>query len=169
MENNPLTYAEKQDEVILREMIISFDKSYGRYFIDSAERWRKTDEKKEEENKARMEEEAMVREDTEIIRLENLEKKKQDDIHTKFTEEHYPLPSWKITNKKNDFRIKPNYDFTTKNIIQDIPLKKGGIITLNDFEKVVTSNDVIDDGITYEEPNYQNYSEMIPSFNKLPK
>jgi hypothetical protein len=73
--------------------------------------------------------------------------------------------------------------FTTKNIvlnnnnlltekemndIQNIPLKKGGIITLNDFEKVVTSNNNNDDYITYEDPNPQNHSEFIESWNKLP-
>jgi hypothetical protein len=72
MENNPLTYAEKQDEVILREMIICFDKSNGRYFIDSAERWREIDEKKKEENRIRMEEEALKKRDTGLIRLEKL-------------------------------------------------------------------------------------------------
>jgi hypothetical protein len=56
-------------------MIICFDKCYGRYFIDSAERWRKIDEKKEENNRIRIEKEAMAKEDIEIIRLENLKKK----------------------------------------------------------------------------------------------
>jgi hypothetical protein len=56
-------------------MIICFDKCYGRYFIDSAERWRKIDEKKKEDNEIRIEKEAVAKEDTEIIRLENLKKK----------------------------------------------------------------------------------------------
>jgi hypothetical protein len=65
MEENPLTYPEKQDEIILIKMINFFGKSYGRYFTNSAERWREIDEKKKEENKARMEKEAMARQDTE--------------------------------------------------------------------------------------------------------
>jgi hypothetical protein len=164
-------------------MIICFDKSYGRYFIDSSERWRKIDEKKEENNRIRIEKEAIAKKDTEIIRLENLKKKEQDDFVDKIIKERYPLPPWKIIDKRINKSVDDNRFYTTtKNIvlgnnlltekemndIQNIPLKKGGIITLNDFEKVVTSNDVIDDYITYEEPNFQNYSEIIKSTNKLP-
>jgi co-chaperonin GroES (HSP10) len=70
------------------------------------------------------------------------------------------------TTRKN---IVLNNDLLTKkqmNDLQNIPLKKGGIITLNDFEKesndiqniplkkgdIVTSNDYNDDYITYDDP-----------------
>jgi hypothetical protein len=51
MEENPLTYAEKQDEVLLIQMINCFDKYYWRYFKDSANRWREMDREKKEKDR----------------------------------------------------------------------------------------------------------------------
>jgi hypothetical protein len=109
----------------------------------------------------RIDQEGMEREGIRLVALNNLIEKEKDYIVGNLKLRDHPIPPWKITNKKEKYKyIKPNLDFrieksvddngfytTTKNIVlnndlltekqmndlQNIPLNKGGIITLNDY------------------------------------
>jgi integrase len=107
-----------------------------------------------------MDKEGMEKEYTLLVTLNNLIEKEKHNIDINYTQKHYQLPPWKITNKIEKYEyIKPNLDFKieknadnkkiykiTKNIVlnniltekqmndlQNIPLNKKGIISLNDY------------------------------------
>jgi hypothetical protein len=100
MAENQLTYAEKSDEVILIQMINCFDKSYGRYFEDSVDRWREIDKEKKEKDRLKMDREGIDREDTRLVPLNNLIEKEKDDIVGNLILRNHPIPPWKFTDKK---------------------------------------------------------------------
>jgi hypothetical protein len=64
--------------------------------------------------------EGMKKEDIVLVTLNSLIEKEKDYIVSNFTLKDYPLPPWKITNKKEKYEyIKPNWDFRIEKSVND--------------------------------------------------
>jgi hypothetical protein len=109
-----LSYEEKKLELDLLKMISCYEKSYGRYFIDSADEWRKQDKVRKLQIESNKEIQKVIKEQKEKDRKQKEKEEliQKTDFHNNLKEKE--LPKRFFENKSTDYNrtdfIRPNHD-----------------------------------------------------------
>jgi hypothetical protein len=109
-----LSYEEKKMELDLLKMIKCYEKSYGRYFIDSAEEWRNQDKLRKLQIESDKEMQKVIKEQKEKDRKQKEKEEliQKTDFHNNLKEKE--LPKRFFENKSTDYSrtdfIRPNHD-----------------------------------------------------------